>query len=147
MHSDASRQPRDPTGPDSPAPAVVIVTGAHLRAEEHDRPVAYLLRDRLAPSLRPVVVCSDLWYLNQRELRATPTVSVGGPAVNALTAYLASRLPSVLAVEGRWVVLMDADADAPQACCWGMDPAGTRAAAEAFIDRHLAEFVGACSRE
>src|SRR5688572_24965151 len=87
---------------------VAVVVGAHPRAELTDRPIAYHLRDRMAawlgsageqaPSLTPLV-CSDVWYLNDDELRRRPTVSIGPPESNALTAMLAGRLPSALAVD------------------------------------------------
>lgn len=130
--------------------AVLIVTGSHLRAETCDRPLAYFLRDQVATALglsqpgERVVVCSDLWYLNHDELRSHPTISVGGPGVSALAAYLASRLPSVLAVEGVYVIQMDTEVDPPMAACWGRDAEATTTAVGAFAERHLAEFVAAC---
>jgi hypothetical protein len=132
---------------DTPIP---IVTGAHLAAEVGDRPWAYWLRERveasaLAARVGTAVVCTDLWYLNHDELRGRPTLCVGGPSVNALSAYLASRLPSVLSVEGVWVVLMDVEADTPQACCWGRDAAATGAAVQAFGERYLEAFLEAAS--
>ena len=90
---------------------ILIVTGAHLRAEVADRPAAYRLRESMrgwlatkgfsihaSDASEPVVVCSDLWYLNQDSLRTRPTVSVGAPGVNALSAYLGDRLPSAFAI-------------------------------------------------
>jgi len=134
---------------DVPANTILIVTGAHLDAEVGDRPWAYWLRERLQETLAlggpgpDVVVCSDLWYLNHDDLRALPTISVGGPAVNALSAYLASRLPSVVAVEGVWVVLLEAQSPSPQACCWGRNGEATGAAVETFAERHLDAFIEA----
>lgn len=127
-----------------PSHSFIIVTGAHLHAEAHDRPWAYWLRDRLreaAGEQAAIFVCCDLWYLNNDELRGLPTVSVGGPEVNALSAYLASRLPSVVAVEGKWVVLMEPEGGPPVACCWGKSAQETGAAVEAFAQRHLAAFL------
>ncbi|CAG0969950.1 hypothetical protein PHYC_01188 [Phycisphaerales bacterium] len=132
------------------ANAVLIVTGAHLGAELHDRPLAYFLRDKVAAAMgladagARVVVCSDLWYLNHDELRAYPTISIGGPGVSALGAYLASRLPSVLAVEGVYVVQMDPESEPPVAACWGKDADSTGEAVQAFASRHLAEFLESC---
>jgi hypothetical protein len=125
---------------------ILIVTGAHLQAELHDRPIAYALRqallDRLdAPAEDSVLVCSDLWYLNQPELRARPTVSIGPPDVNALTASLADRLPSVFVVDGVMIVQQLLDADTPIACCWGSEPVHTAAAMEVFVERFAAEFL------
>lgn len=124
---------------------ILIVVGAHLSAEIYDRPLAYRLRERVLGALgtdQPdrVVVCSDLWYLNRDELRELPAISVGGPTVNAFTAYLGDKLPSTFAVDGRLVV--QAAEDAPLACCWGIDAEGTAAAVEAFADRHLEHWLG-----
>lgn len=136
---------------------LLIVTGAHLRAETHDRPIAYRLRERVVERLnarfgpekhgRPhplaPVVCSDLWYLNNEPLRTRPTVSIGGPDVNALTAYLADKLPSVLAVEDVFLVQTDPEMVDVVACCWGADAAATLSAADAFAERYLDEFLDA----
>jgi hypothetical protein len=126
---------------------ILIVTGAHLEAEVVHRPMAYRLREHvlraIGESERPerVVVCSDLWYLNHAELRGFPTVSIGGPRTSALTAYLALRLPSVLAVDGLYVVQMDLEGDAPVASCWGETPEATATAVQAFEDRFLDAFL------
>lgn len=125
---------------------ILIVVGAHLSAEVYDRPLAYRLRERVLTVLESddperVVVCTDLWYLNRDQLRELPAISVGGPTVNAFTAYLGDKLPSTFAVDGRLVV--QAAWDAPLACCWGIDAAGTAAAVEAFAERHLEQWLGA----
>lgn len=127
---------------------VVIVTGAHLEAERAHRPLAYHLREKLlerldAPGPDAVVVCSDLWYLNHPHLRAQPTIAVGGPEVNALTASLADRLPSLFAIDGELLIQGDASFDAPIACIWGVDPASTAKAVAIFEERHLAGFLDA----
>ena len=125
---------------------ILIVVGAHLSAEVYDRPLAYRLREAVLGALGAgepdrVIVCSDLWYLNRDQLRGLPAVSVGGPTVNAFTAYLGDKLPSAFAVDGRLVVQMDPEG--PLACCWGIDAAATAAAVEAFAERHLEQWLGA----
>lgn len=136
------------------------MTGAHLKAEAADRPIAYRLRERMVRWLAEhgsevqggdkspgapvvVVVCSDLWYLNQDALRERPTVSVGGPSVNALSAYLGTRLPSALAVEGVMLVQADLEFVDAVACCWGVDGAATLSAVDAFVERYLDAFMRA----
>lgn len=133
---------------------ILIVTGAHLRAETGDRPLAYRLRDRMLRWLgrgddqdAPVVVCSDLWYLNRDELRECPTVSIGGPGVNALSAYLGDKLPSAFAVEGVLVVQLDPEFDDRLACCWGVDHGATASAVEAFAERYLDDFMTAATSD
>ena len=81
---------------------VLIVVGAHLRAEVGDRPLATRLQNKIGQWTRrhahrldtPVVaiVCTDLWYLNNEELHGLPTICLGGPGVNALSAYFAQAL-------------------------------------------------------
>lgn len=135
---------------------ILIVTGAHLDAEAGDRPTAYGLRQRMidwlsgkgeADAAERVLVCSDLWYLNNDPLRARPTVSIGGPAVNALSAYLGDKLPSAFAVENVLLVQADLDFVDVVACCWGRDRAATAAAVEAFAERYLDGFMEAAVRE
>jgi hypothetical protein len=141
-----------------PSNPVLIVTGAHLSAEVYDRPIAYRLRERLLAAFGEshrdgpaqdgwpadrVVVCSDLWYLNRDQLRGLPTISVGGPSVNALTAYLGDKLPSAFAVDGVFLVQADWTTQTPVACCWGTNAEGTAKAVETFIERYLEEWAGA----
>ncbi len=128
---------------------ILIVTGAHLLAEATDRPIAYSLQRSIAERLGrrgQCIVCSDVWYMNNEPLRACPTVSIGGPAVNALSAFLADKLPSAFVVEGRVLVQADPDFDEPVACCWGADAPSTAAAIDAFKDRYLDAFLIAATR-
>jgi hypothetical protein len=128
-----------------------IVVGAHLRAEVEDRPIAAALCAALTAAagegfpLVPVVM-TDLWYLNCEPLRVQPTVSVGHPEVNALTAYLADKLPSVLALDGRLIVQLDPEFIEAVACCWGADGLATAAAVEVFVARWSDAFLTAAAR-
>jgi hypothetical protein len=130
---------------------ILIVTGAHLHAEAIDRPIAYSLAravaERLGPRLGRVLVCSDLWYLNNESLRSCPTISIGGPAVNALSAFLADKLPSAFVVEGQVLVQADPAFEECVACCWGLDESGTAASVDAFVDRYVDDFVEAATRD
>lgn len=128
----------------------LIVVGAHLSAEAHDRPIAHALRERLVATLRSrglansptaALVCTDIWWLNQPALERIPTISVGAPEVNALTARLASRLPTVFSVHDRFIVQADDERDEPHVACWGATPADTAQAVEAFISRGLDAFL------
>ncbi|MBM4107857.1 MAG: hypothetical protein FJ255_03455 [Phycisphaerae bacterium] len=133
---------------------LVIVVGAHLRAEAGDRPSARLLRDEVQrrlesrgagerPGLDHALICTDLWYLNQPELRRRPTISVGPPEVNALTAYLADKVGSAMAEAGEWVVQFEKGE--PMAACWGTKPSGTAKAVDVFLDRVLESFLSSCA--
>lgn len=146
---------------------LLIVTGAHLRAESADRPIAYALRERIvrwldaragadgldapgepddAPRAFDVLVCSDVWWLNNDELRECPTISVGGPGVNALSAYLADKLDSAFVIEDWLMVQLDLDFDEVTACCWGMNHDATIEAVAAFETRYLESFLEAAAR-
>jgi hypothetical protein len=126
---------------------MLIVTGSTLSAERFDRPSAYWLRDRIGESLaraapgRSVLVCSDLWYMNHDELRVLPTISIGPPAQNALAAFLADKLPTLYAVDGRFLVQGDPDGFEPMVSCWGRDSDLTRHAVARFAESHLAGFL------
>jgi hypothetical protein len=138
----------DPTDPLQTLP---IVVGAHLVAEVEDRPIAAALRDALAarlPAGFPLapVVMTDLWYLNNDPLRAQPTISVGRPEVNALAAYLADKLPSVLAIDDRLIVQLDPELTDPAASCWGVDASATAEAVHAFLERWAGVFLRAAAR-
>ena len=102
---------------------IVIVTGIQLRAELGDRPLAYRLerevRDFLdrhlpkrppgqPPQLAPVVV-SDVFYLNNDAVQTRPTIAIGGPGMNALTATLVEELPTALALDETLVIQMHLD--------------------------------------
>jgi hypothetical protein len=133
---------------------ILIVTGAHLKAEAFDRASAYLLRERMTAWLRSrglpagaasVVVCTDIWYLNNDDLRDRPVVSIGAPGINALTAFLADKLPSALAVDGVLMVQADLEWDDVVVACWGVDHERTAAAVTAFIERDLDAFMQAAT--
>lgn len=138
-----------------PAPFILVVTGAHLVAELYDRPLAYRMREQIIQRLHragfadphtQVLVCSDVWYLNQDHLRSLPAISIGTPGVNALAAYWADRLPSVMAIDTKLIVQMStAETGSPVVSCWGSDPAQTASAVESFRERWLEEFLDAAS--
>ncbi|MBC7772598.1 MAG: hypothetical protein H7210_08910, partial [Pyrinomonadaceae bacterium] len=136
------------------AERILIVVGAHLSAERHDRPLAYTLRERMLElfAQRPsghesdhvipeVLVCCDLWYLNDESLKHSPAISIGGPGVNALSAYLASRLPSAFVIDDLLMVQFDAEMHTPLACCWGTTPEATARAVDIFLDKYGDGFV------
>lgn len=132
---------------------VPVVVGAHIRAEISDRPTANWLADQLDDELEQscpelsAVVCTDLWYLNDERLRTRPTISVGEPELNALSAFLADKLPDVYSVKDVLIVQMDIRADDTLACCWGRDAESTSQAARAFVERYLSGFTESVARQ
>ncbi|MEE9405069.1 MAG: hypothetical protein V3V20_09250 [Algisphaera sp.] len=135
---------------------VMVVVGAHLRAEEADRPLAYRLiqaiehwierhRDLLEVKIVPAV-CSDLWYLSHDDLRRLPTVCIGGPGVNTLSAYLAQHL--VEEDRGAEVLLqIDPEFTDLQACVWGMNHELTAHGVELFMKQYLDGYLRAVATQ
>ena len=134
---------------------ICIVVGVQLRAELGDRPLAYRIEQELKarleaalgkppegepPRLSPVVL-SDVYYLNNDELQTRPAISVGGPAMNALSAMLVDKLPTAVAVENTLVIQMDLDMDDPRCAVWGMNHLDTVRAVELFVSKYLDAFV------
>jgi hypothetical protein len=126
---------------------IVIVTGAAFRAEEGDRPLAYGLAEEIAKRLPDdsswrAVVISDVLYLNDEKLAASPTISLGGPGVNSLSAILYRRLPSVLTIDNVMVIQMDVEVEDKRCCLWGMNHEQTVEAIEMFLKLgHLDHFL------
>ncbi|MGD9692932.1 MAG: hypothetical protein AB7G17_04955 [Phycisphaerales bacterium] len=124
------------------------MTGSTLLAESVDRPLAYSLLEHIQHALPPSsplspIVCSDIWWLNNDELAHQPTISLGPPDSNALSAFLARRLPSAFAIDGVLNILLDPEYPEPHACIFGATPDSTHAATEAFLQRHLEAFLNA----
>ena len=125
-----------------PPHALLIVTGANLHAEANDRPLAYQLKQQATPRLRrllnlepAIIVLSDLWYLNSEPLHQQPTISLGQPSVNALSAHLYRQLPNALVIEDQLAIQMDLDLQDLRAALWGADHQLTHQALNLFIDR------------
>ena len=139
---------------DSAARLLLIVTGSTLRAEEVDRPLAYYLRQRIEQSLAEsdldagpfrVQVVADFRWIHDEPLQDAPTVSLGGPGVNALAHRWLEEIPVSLAVDEQYYIQMDPDLDEPRASIWGMDNASTQIAVSVFIDRFLPRFLAQCA--
>ena len=117
-----------------PRHLMMIVVGAHLEAELSDRPLGYRLQNDVVrwqqetPEADPLapIVCTDLWYLNARDLMLRPTISVGRPEHNAVSAYFANRLPTALVIDRSLQVQLDPEFVTLQACVWGVDGPATR---------------------
>ncbi len=132
---------------------LLIVVGAHLSAEATDRPLAYRLQESIQERLHrltgstdwPVLplTCTDVWYLNNEALQQRPCVSIGGPGVNALSAYLYQKLPTALAVEDQLVVQLDVELADLRCAVWGMDGGHTAAALDLFENKYLHEWLRA----
>ena len=136
-------------GKPDPQRLLLIVVGAHLQAELTDRPLGYRLREdvrrwqdgnRDAAPLDPVV-CTDLWYLNALSLMTRPTIAVGRPELNAVSAYFANRLPTALVVDESLQVQLDPEFVTLHACVWGVNDATTADGVDLFVQRYLDPFL------
>ena len=126
---------------------IPIVTGIQLNAELGDRPLAYRIeqavREYLAaalpqrpagelPPLAPAVV-SDVFYLNTEALQSRPTISIGGPGVNAVSAMLVEQLPTALAIDDTLLIQMGLEGDDLRSAVWGMNHLDTVRACDTFL--------------
>ncbi|MEM8738238.1 MAG: hypothetical protein AAGG38_07140 [Planctomycetota bacterium] len=150
--------PPEPESSDASEPPhrLMVVVGSHLRAEEADRPLAYQLIEEierwkennaavLGVEIEPAV-CTDLWYLNHEELRSLPTVCIGGPGVNALSAYLAQHL-SDDNKQADVLLQIDPDFTDLQACVWGTDHGLTAHGLDLFVERYLDGYLRAVATQ
>ena len=144
---------------DEPQPTnlLLIVVGAHLRAEVTDRPLAYQLRqrindwlknqsDQLSIVLTPVVCC-DLWYVNREPLQRLPTVSLGDPQDNALSAYFTQQLPKAFLRDEQMVIQLDPEFIGLRVCIWGATHERTGEAIEQFVKRYLDDYLRAVATQ
>ena len=139
---------------DSRARLLLIVTGSALRAEEVDRPLAYYLKQQVERHLADdpeaesdpfrVLVVADFRWLNDEDWQRLPTISLGGPGVNALAHRWLEEVPFALAVDEQYFIQMDPDLDELRASVWGMDNATTQIAVSAFVRRYLRPFLERC---
>lgn len=130
--------------------AFVLVVGAHPQAELYDRPVVEQLRDRIEhwqddhfDMIDPmqVIVCTDLWYLNDAPMMRRPTIAVGRPGHNAATAFLANRLPEAFSVSDLVHMHFDPEYVEQAVCVWGKNEEATASAGKLFADRYLERFL------
>jgi hypothetical protein len=141
-----------------PLRLLLIVTGSTLRAEEMDRPLGYYLKQRIEQSLKEatalgqqglehyvVRVVADFRWIHDEPLQRLPTISLGGPGVNALTHQWLKEVPVSLAFNERYFIQMDPDLSEARASIWGMDNSTTQIGVSVFIDRFLPRFLDLCA--
>lgn len=120
---------------------ILIVTGSRLRAEQADRPLAYQLQSTIAKRAKQekgsnhcTLVISDLWYLNSDPLQKLPTISLGGPGVNAVSAHFYDQLDHTLVVDDYFLIQLDPNEKRLKACIWGQTHESTVNALDVFIE-------------
>jgi hypothetical protein len=139
---------------------LLIVTGSTLRAEEMDRPLGYYLKQRIEEALKvtagqpepghdvsdyQVRVVADFRWIHDEFLQGLPTISLGGPGVNALAHRWLEEVPISLAYNERYFIQMDPDLTEPHVSIWGMDNPTTQIAASVFLGRFLPRFLERCA--
>ena len=141
-----------------PMRLLLIVTGSTLRAEEMDRPLGYYLKQQIEQALAKAVttglegiddygvrVVADFRWIHDDALQRLPTISLGGPGVNALAHKWLEEVPVSLAYSEQYFIQMDPNLAEPRASIWGMDNAATQIAVAVFIDRFLSRFLDRCA--
>ncbi len=129
---------------------ILIVTGSNLKAEQADRPLAYMLANcmheklKQAGSCSKVTVISDLWYLNSEPLKELPTITIGSPNINAVTAFFSRRLENVLVIDNMLSIQMDLTCQDLRVALWGNDLKHTKESIFLFKEKgYLDKFVSA----
>ena len=130
---------------------IPIVIGTHLRAELGDRRRGYYLKEAIVDWMEQQelfgppwpLVCSDMWYLNQADLRTRPTICIGQPELNAATAALSPKLETVLLTEDAYRIQCDPEYVELRCCMWGIDDEHTNQCVDQFIKNMLPNFIGA----
>ncbi len=138
----------------TPLRLLLIVTGSTLRAEEMDRPLGYYLKQKIEQSLKEAVaagrhglddyivrVIADFRWIHDEPLQNLPTISLGGPGVNALAHRWLEDVPVSLAFSERYFIQMDPELAEPRASIWGMDNSTTQIAVSVFLGRFLPRFL------
>ena len=129
---------------------IPIVVGAHLCAELGDRRRGYYLGEAIVDWMEQheiagppwPLVCSDLWYLNDTELRTRPAICIGQPEVNAATAALSSKLETFQVADSAYRIQGDPEFVELKYCLWGIDDTHTNQCIEQFIKNALPNFLG-----
>jgi hypothetical protein len=137
---------------------LLIVIGSTLRAEEMDRPLGYYLKQRIERAIGEAVtggkralegfsvrVIADFRWIHDEPLQVLPTISLGGPGVNALAHRWLEEVPVSLAYSDRYFIQLDPDLTEPRVSIWGMDNGTTQIAVSVFVDRFLPSFLERCA--
>ena len=88
-----------------------------------------------------MMVVADFRWMSDEPLQTLPTISVGGPGVNALAHRWFEEMPFSLAVDDLYFIQMDPDLAEPHVSIWGMDNPTTQIAVAIFIERFLSRLL------
>jgi hypothetical protein len=135
-----------------PRDTIVVVTAADLEVGHPDREAAWRLQEEVTSRgrgwrYRRAVVVSDLDWNDSELLDGAPTICIGGPGANDVTARFAGEVPSVWTDGDRVIIQARLDGTPARVLLWGMDRFATTEAVEAFLSRGwLDEFLDRCWR-
>jgi len=76
-----------------------------------------------------------------------PTITLGGPGVNALSAYLADKLSPALVRDEKLLIQLDPDFVDLRVGIWGFDHALTAEALDLFINKYLDSYLTAVATQ
>ena len=128
---------------------ILIVVGSDINPEEKDRPIAYHLKQQIEKTpeygslpFRKCIVISDSLFESDKIIQICPTISIGGPGVNALAARLADKLPIIIARDDRFFIQYDENGANNQVSIWGMNQETTVEAVDLFVnDGYLEKYL------
>jgi len=129
---------------------ILVVVGSEVKPEEKDRPLAYKLMNQIGQSekyggqpFRKCVVISDLLFENDKIIQVCPTIAIGGPGVNLVSAKFVDKLPVSVNRDNQFFIQSESDFKTNRVSIWGMDQATTNDAIDEFVNSGMLEkFLG-----
>ena len=135
-----------------------LVIGSHPSAERDDRPTIYRLQTEIDRAIKKLVtqqeylgpplrtqILTDLWFMNDASLVASPAIALGTASTNAAVAHFALRLPQAMVVDGGFEILLDRTAGDHRVCLRGIDGKSTADAVDVFVKKFLAQWIESSS--
>jgi hypothetical protein len=123
---------------------ILIVVGSDIKPEEKDRPIAYKLKQRIEQSpkygslpFRKCIVITDALFESDKIIQICPTIIIGGPGVNAISAQLVEKLPIHINKDDRYFIQFDENAPGNRVSLWGINQETTEEAVDCFIAKGL----------
>jgi len=123
---------------------ILIVVGADIKPEQKDRPLAYWLQKQIDKAggfertpFSKCIVITDALFNNDKIIQACPTISIGGPGVNRVTAELINKLPVYISEDYRYYIQCDDKPGKNRVLIWGMDQETSSGALNVFVESGL----------
>lgn len=135
-----------------------LVVGSHPNAERDDRPMVYRLQTEIDRAIKELAtqdggaslqmrsqILTDLWFMNDASLVASPAIALGTASTNAAVAHFALQLPQAMVVDGGFEILLDRTAGDYRVCLRGIDAKSTADAVDVFVEKFLADWIESAS--